>query len=84
MQPYCHAIGDTKKNVNLLLTFIAGHELMVTVLIVSNKWAQVLPVQCKMECNVSSFYIVKVHLTTIFSDNIVNFPFYAMDLAEFV
>ena len=31
--------------------------LVVTVLIVSNNWVQVLPVQCKMECSVSTLVV---------------------------
>ena len=45
MQPYCHAIDDTKKRVNLLLTLIAGHELMmVIVLMVTGQLVTVLVV----------------------------------------
>ena len=46
---HIYAIDDTKQKANLIPTFITGHELMVTVLIVWNKWVQVLPVQCKKE-----------------------------------
>ena len=38
--------------------------LVVTVLIVSNKWVQVLPVQCKMECNVNTLALILAGVVT--------------------
>ena len=40
--------------INVLLVTV---QLVTTVLRVSNKWVQALPVQCKMECSLSTFVV---------------------------
>ena len=39
----------------VVVTVLVVTVQLVTILIVGNKWVQVLPVQCKMECIVSTF-----------------------------
>ena len=51
--------------------------LVVKVLIVSNKWVQVLPVQCKMESSVSI-------LVVTFLACVINFHLCTIYLGEFV
>ena len=85
-------------SVSLILILTVGHELIVTalvvtglvvtvlvdtVLIASNKWVQVLPVQCKMEHSVSTLVVTSNLILNVLA-SMFNFCFYAMDLGEFV
>ena len=52
---------------------------LVTVLIVSNKWMQVLPVQCKMERSVSTLAVTS-NLILNAQASFVNLPLYSIYL----
>ena len=72
----------------LMVTLVVVTVLVVTVqlftvLIVSNKWVQVLPVQCKMESSVSTLVVTSNLLLNVLA-SIVNFPLYTIYLGEFV
>ena len=66
-----------------MVTALMVTHVMVTVLIVSKKWVQVLPVQCKIKCSVSTLLVTSSLLLNVLA-SIVNFHSYAMDLGEFV
>ena len=66
--------------INVLLVTVQ----LVTVLIVSNKWVQVLPVQCKMESSVIALWLSHQLDTKCILVNITNFHFCTIYLGEFV
>ena len=67
----------------LVITVLVVTVQFFTVLIVSNKWMQVPPVQCKMECSVSTL-VVTSNLILIVLAIIVHFHLYTIYLGEFV
>ena len=75
--------------VTVLLVMVVVVPLLVVtvqlfaVLIVSNKWVQVLPVKCKMECNVSTLVVTSNLILNVLA-SMINLPLYTIYLGEFV